>query len=169
MYVIWNECFIIKNKIAKHFHLQENVYFLALLLAGLLGLLSGDLHLTRWTIDGTLYDGGDESFLISSDWFLTTVRRAVTRAVKFTNSFLVSCCSWIKISWCLTNLIVASMMVFQLVLVLQVESGCVYPQPKEQDQKLEYRPSVSEPVGWGHPLVEVFRSLFLPSTGQEVY
>jgi hypothetical protein len=34
---------------------------------------------------------------------------------------------------------------------------------------LEYRPSVSEPVGWGPPLVEVFRSLFLPSTGQEVY
>jgi hypothetical protein len=65
MYVIWNECFIIKNKIAKHFHLQENVYFLALLLTGLLGLLSGDLHLSRWTIDGTLYDGGDESFLIS--------------------------------------------------------------------------------------------------------
>ena len=71
-----------------------------LLLAGLLGLLSGDLDLTRWTIDGTLYDGGDESFLISSDWFLTTVCRAVTRAVKVTNSFLVSCCSWIKISWC---------------------------------------------------------------------
>ena len=148
MYVIWNECFIIKNKIAKNVHLKENVYFLALLLAGLLGILSGDLDLTRWIIDGTLCNGGDESFLISSDWFLTTVRRAV----KFTNFFLVSCCFWIKISWCLTNLIVASMMV----LVLQVESGCVYTQPKERDQKLEYRPSVSEPVGWGPPLVADF-------------
>ena len=83
----------------KNVHLKENVYFLALLLADLLGLLSGDLDLTRWIIDGTLYNGGDERFLISSDWFLTTVRRAV----KFTNFFLVSCCFWIKISWCLTN------------------------------------------------------------------
>jgi hypothetical protein len=36
-----------QNKIAKNVHLKENVYFLALLLAGLLGILSGDLDLTR--------------------------------------------------------------------------------------------------------------------------